>query len=99
MTEAKKKRLRERQIELLKMFKGDFYQVMQVGNEWYIKSWNGGTNKWQVSVYSDVSYKKYKSFDLEKAREEKELDKKFKDIPQVTFERPTLESIKKSLEK
>jgi len=95
MTEAKKRRLKERQIELLNMFQGDFYQEKQVGEEWYIKSWNGGTNKWQVAVYSEASYKKYKSFDLARAKEEKELDKKFKNKPQIEFQRPTLESIKK----
>lgn len=97
MTEAKKKRLRERQIELLKMFTGDFYQEKQVGKEWYIKSWNGGINKWQVAVFSEVSYKKYKSFDLKSAREEKELDKKTKKSPNIKFVRPTLESIKNNL--
>lgn len=97
MTEAKKKRMREIQEQRLKMFayqKEDHYEEKKVGNEWYIKSWNGGTQRWQVSVYSEVSYRRYKSYTPEKEfapiREKPE--------PKIPFVRPTLESIKKQLE-
>ena len=90
---AKQKRL-ERQNELLKNFTGDYYQEKRVGDEWYIKSWNGGTKRWQVSVYSEKSYQGYKAFNQAR-KEGKELDDKFEE--QVHFERPTLESLKEKL--
>lgn len=99
MTEAKKKRLREKQIELLKMFEGDFYQEKKVedqfGEQWYIKSFNGGTQRWQVSVFSAASYKKYKSFQAEKEPNRRKENIK----PMVPFKRPTLESVKKLVNK
>ncbi len=91
MTKKKQRERQERQIELLKNFQGDFYQEKKIGNEWLIKMWNGGTKKWQVAVFSEVSYKKYKAFDRAR-EEEEELENKFKE--QVEFERPTLESVK-----
>ena len=91
--QAKKLKRLARQLELLKNFEGDFYQEKKVGNEWLIKMWNGGTKKWQVAVFSDVAYKKYKAFGNAK-KEEEELDEKFKEkVFDETFERPTLESI------
>lgn len=89
MTESKKKRLRAIQEERLKMFEGDFHQEKKVGDEWYIKSWNGGTERWQVAMFSELSYKKYKSFELKKDNEKevKPMD--------PNFIRPTLENIKK----
>lgn len=90
---AKKLKNQERQVSLLSHFIGDFYQEKQVDDEWYIKMWNGGTNKWQVAVYSDKSYKNYKKFQgggdinklMQNAIEKAEND---------TFEQPTLESLK-----
>jgi hypothetical protein len=73
---AKKLKRQERQNELLKNFEGDFYQEKKVGNEWLIKMWNGGTKKWQVAVFSDSSYKKYKMFGNAK-KEEEELNEEF----------------------
>lgn len=93
MTEAKKKRMRERQVELLKNFQGDFYQEKKVGDEWYIKSFNGGTGRWQVSVYSETSYRRYKSFVPEKDF----APLRAKPESTIPFERPTLESVKKLL--
>jgi hypothetical protein len=51
-----------RQQELLKLFVGDWYQEKQVGDKWYVKMWNGGTNKWQVGEFTAASFKKYKQF-------------------------------------
>ena len=58
---GKLKRL-NRQIELLKNFEGDFYQEKKVGENWYIKSFNGSTERWQVSIYSEQSFGKYKAY-------------------------------------
>lgn len=85
------------QMELLKSFahqKTDHYEEMKVGNEWHIKSYNGGTKRWQVSIYSEVSYRNYKSFQDD--REPKRRKENIK--PHIPFERPTLESIKKMTE-
>lgn len=67
----KKQRI-ERQIELLKEFvqDKDHYEEKKVGNSWYVKMWNGSggagrRGKWQVAVYSDESFKKYKDFSKE----------------------------------
>ena len=54
-----------RQEELLQEFSHqdiDHYEERQVGSEWFIKSWNRGTGRWQVSIYSNESYRRYKSF-------------------------------------
>lgn len=45
--DLKKAKRLARQIELLKNFEGDFYQEKKVGNEWYVKSFNGGTH-WKL---------------------------------------------------
>ena len=95
--QAKKFKRLEIQNERLALFnqEEDHYEEKKVGNEYFIKMWNGTTKKWQVSVYSNSSYNNYKAFG--KAREEEEeLDNRFKE--QVNFERPTLESIKAKLD-
>lgn len=53
-----------RQEELLKNFNqaGDHYEEKKVGDTWMVKMWNGGTNRWQVAVFSEVSFRNYKSF-------------------------------------
>lgn len=98
--QAKKLKRLAIQNELLKNFEQeeDHYEEKKVGNEWLIKMWNGGTNKWQVAKFSEISYKKYKS--MGNARKEEEaLDEKFKGkIFDDNFKRPTLESIKNMLE-
>lgn len=85
------------QTELLKNFiqDQDHYEEKKVGNEWYIKSFNGGTGRWQVSVFSEMSYKKYKNFTPEKYEN---AEKGF-DTGYENFERPTLESIKTQIKK
>ena len=85
--EKKKLERLARQQKLLAMFEGDFYQEKKVGNEWCIKSYNGGTGRWQVSIFSEISYKKYKSYERDSGP--------MPEIKPSTFERPTLESIKK----
>lgn len=64
MTKKKRELRRLRQEELLKNFQQDedHYEEKKVGSEWYIKNWNGGTKKWQVSVYSNQSYRNYKNY-------------------------------------
>lgn len=87
--QKKKLERQRRQEELLKNFEGDFYQEKRIGDEWYVKSYNGGTGRWQVSIYSLESYRKYKSF-----QENKDLDDEFEEkIIDSDFVRPTLESI------
>ena len=96
--EKKKQKRLERQLELLKMFvqEKDHYEEKHLGKEWYIKSYNGGTGRWQVSVFSESSYRRYKSFERAKEDEE-ELDEKFKNQVSLPFDRPTLESVSKLL--
>ena len=93
--QAKKLKRLERQNELLKNFEGDFYQEKKVGNEWYVKSWNGGTKRWQVSIFQESKFKNYKAYS-EARKEGDELDNKFQE--KIAFERPTLESVKKLFE-
>jgi len=89
---SKKKQLerQQRQIELLSHFEGDYYQEKKVGNEVYVKMWNGGTNKWQVAVFTPQSFKKYKSFEMIRDEVE-ELDTTAQE--KIEWERPTLESV------
>jgi hypothetical protein len=95
MSNTKKLKREERQKELLSYFTEDHYQEKKVGDEWYIKMWNGGTNKWQVAVFSDKSYKKYKSYQT--MREEvDDMDNEVQE--KIDFERPTLESIQRDLQ-
>lgn len=86
---SKKKRL-ERQKSLLENFSGDYYQEKKVSNEWHIKMFNGNTGRWQVAVFSEKSYKKYKSFKNMKD-EINYLDTSAQE--KIEWERPTLESI------
>jgi hypothetical protein len=90
--QLKKQKRLERQLELLKNFEGDFYQEKKVGNQVYVKSWNGGTKRWQVAVFEESKFKNYKAF-AEARKEDEELDEEFKE--KIAFERPTLESIRK----
>jgi len=66
MTKAKKARLRAIQDERLKEFidqKTDHYEERKVGDQWHIKNWNGGTtNRWQVSIYTEESFKRYQGY-------------------------------------
>jgi len=78
MTKTSQAKRLARQIELLKNFEGDFYQEKKIGNEWYVKSFNGGTQRWQVSIFSEDSFKKYSAYKTTK-REEEELENSFKE--------------------
>lgn len=65
----KQKMRRLRQEGLLHEFDHqvvDHYEERKVGNDWYVKSWNGGTNLWQVAIYSESSFRRYKSFQEKK---------------------------------
>ena len=87
-TKTSKERALQRQIILLKHFEGDYYQEQKVGDEAYVKMWNGGTKRWQVAVFSQQSFRNYKNHcpvDDEPVQRQQSLP----------FERPTLESIKK----
>ena len=63
-TTRKAKRL-ARQEELLKVFShqvGDFYEEKKVGDKWYIKMHNGNTDTWQVAIFTNQSFRSYKTF-------------------------------------
>jgi hypothetical protein len=97
--QAKKLKRLARQIELLSNFiqEEDHYEEKKIGDDWYIKSFNGATCKWQVSIFSNQSYKNYKTFGDAK-KEDIELDEKFKEkIFDTNFKRPTLESLREQL--
>lgn len=91
--QLKKLKREQRQNELLSLFQGDFYQERKVGDNWYVKMWNGGTNKWQVAVFTIASFNNYKAFSSQR-KEEKETYSKERNIDH-NFKRPTLESVKK----
>ncbi len=93
MTESKKRFLKERREQRLALFsdqKEDHYEEKKIGDEWFVKSYNGGTKFWQVAVYSEQSFRNYKSFqeDREPKRQKWNIE------PQPVFQRPTLDSIK-----
>lgn len=90
--QAKKLKRLARQQELLSNFEGDFYQEKKIGDEWYIKSFNGGTGRWQVGIYNDIAYRRYKSYKQDSKDLIELFDRKLK--PTIPFEKPTLESIK-----
>ena len=62
----KRDKKRERHEALLKEYFShqvrDFYEEKQVGDKWYVKMYNGGTDKWQVAVFSNESFRRYKTF-------------------------------------
>lgn len=68
MTMSNKLKRRLRQQELLKNFEGDFYQEKKIGENWLVKSWNGTVGRWQVGVYSEDSFRRYKEFSENKKR-------------------------------
>ena len=63
---SKNKQLKrlERQNGLLQEFsqEEDHYEEKKIGENWYVKNWNGGTKRWQVAIYSNASFRKYKGF-------------------------------------
>ena len=76
--QAKKLKRLARQAELLKNFDEDHYQEKKVGDKWYVKQWNGNSKRWQVAIFSETSYKKYKQF-AQARKEEEEMDNQFKE--------------------
>lgn len=62
-SEAKKAARRARQLELLKHFDEDSgYEEKRVGDQVYVKMWNGDAEVWQVAVFSMESFKRYKTY-------------------------------------
>lgn len=59
----KLKRLKE-QEDRLKQFdqEYDHYEEKDIGGEVWVKSYNGGTNRWQVSIYTPPSFRRYKQY-------------------------------------
>ena len=49
-----------RQQFLLSFFKGECYQEKEVNNFMLIKNMNGNTGRWQVGIYTQDSFKRYK---------------------------------------
>ena len=55
----------ERQKGLLQEFSGqeiECYEEKKIGENYYIKSWNGTNKCWQVSIYKPESYARYKMY-------------------------------------
>ena len=65
---GKKEQRRKRQEELLKNFEGDFYQEKKVRNQWLVKQYNRNTERWQVAIYSEESFRKYNEYNQNKQR-------------------------------
>lgn len=76
---SKKLNRQKRQEGLLHEFDGqeggDHYEEKKIGNEWFIKSWNGGTGRWQVAVYPEQSYRRYKSYNDNKTEFDYKINK------------------------
>jgi len=54
---------RARQVMLLGMFEPDSgYSELEVDGQWFVKMWNGSTNRWQVGTYTPESFARYKAF-------------------------------------
>ena len=54
---------RERQEQLLKMFPDTpCYWEIKKDDRFYVKSFNGNTGRWQVSIYTPESFSRYKQF-------------------------------------
>ena len=51
-----------RQEFLLSFFNDNGYEEKQVNSFWLVKQWNGNTKDWQVAIYSNQSFNKYKEF-------------------------------------
>ena len=65
MSKNKQNERRLRQLELLKEFShqvGDFYEEKRVGDNWYVKQYNGNSDTWQVAIFSNNSFRRYKTY-------------------------------------
>ena len=60
-TEKQIKRDTRREF-LLTYFDKDEYQEKEVNGYWLVKSFNKGSNFWQVGIYTKESFKNYKGF-------------------------------------
>ena len=61
MGEYKKKLNKQRQNFLLSFFdKESDYSEKQVNGFWLVKQWNDGLKEFQVAIYTEESFKKYK---------------------------------------
>jgi len=60
----KRKARREEQERRLKEFIQDFehYEERRIGDKIWVKHWNGGTNLWQVAIFTEQSFRKYKNY-------------------------------------
>lgn len=62
---SKNKKLKRLQVQQdrLKEFEHqeeDHYEERQIGNEWWVKQWNGDSKRWQIAIFSKDSYFRYK---------------------------------------
>lgn len=62
MSKKKKKQIQQDRLKEFEHQTEDHYEERKIGDKWFIKMWNGGTNKWQVAIYSEESYSRYKRF-------------------------------------
>lgn len=44
------------------------YEEKHIGDKWYVKHFNGITGKWQVAVYSEDSFRRYKTYSKPKSQ-------------------------------
>lgn len=59
----KQRKLKEHQDRLSQFDQEyDHYEEKDMGSEWWVKMWNGGTKRWQVAIFSPQSFQKYKGF-------------------------------------
>ena len=63
MKKTEKQKKRDMKIKfLLSFFDKDKYQEKEVNGFWLIKQFNSNNGKWQVAIYSQESFKNYKSY-------------------------------------
>ena len=55
-------------------FKGKGYEERFVNGFWLVKQWNGNTEKWQVAIYTQDSFDRYKTYDENRKQMEFEVD-------------------------
>ena len=62
MNPNKVKSNKTKQEFLLSFFNDNGYEEKQVNGFWLVKQWNGNTKDWQVAIYTNQSFTKYKEF-------------------------------------
>ena len=75
MGKATKLQRQLRQNQLLNYFEGDFYQEKKIGNQYFVKQFNRSTGRWQVAIFSEGSFAKYKAFNTNKKLDQKFISK------------------------